>query len=165
MIIAVIGESTASSENAILAEEVGRLLAKANVTIVCGGQGGVMRSVCKGAKESGGTTIGILPGLDPLDSNEYIDIPICTGLGNGRNLLVIRAGAVIIAIGGAYGTLSEIGLALSESKPVIGLNTWSLLREEKIDCGIIVADSPEKAVEIAISQASENEGRRYDDNN
>ena len=165
MIIAVIGESTASSENAILAEEVGRLLAKANVTIVCGGQGGVMRSVCKGAKESGGTTIGILPGLDPLDSNEYIDIPICTGLGNGRNLLVVRAGAAIIAIGGAYGTLSEIGLALSESKPVIGLNTWSLLKEEKIDCGIIVADSPEKAVGIAISQASENEGRPYNDNN
>ena len=156
MIIAVIGESTASSENAILAEKVGRLLAKANVTIVCGGQGGVMKSVCKGAKESGGTTIGILPGLDPLDSNEYIDIPICTGLGNGRNLLVTRAGEAIIAIGGAYGTLSEIGLALSESKPVIGLNTWSLLKDEKMDCGIIVADSPEKAVKIAISQASKN---------
>ena len=156
MIIAVIGESTASSENAILAEEVGRLLAKANVTIVCGGQGGVMKSVCKGAKESGGTTIGILPGLDSLDSNEYIDIPICTGLGNGRNLLVTRAGEAIIAIGGAYGTLSEIGLALSESKPVIGLNTWSLLKDEKMDCGIIVADSPEKAVKIAISQASKN---------
>ena len=156
MIIAVIGESTASSENAILAEKVGRLLAKANVTIVCGGQGGVMKSVCKGAKESGGTTIGILPGLDPLDSNEYIDIPICTGLGNGRNLLVTRAGEAIIAIGGAYGTLSEIGLALSESKPVIGLNTWSLLKDEKMDCGIIVADSPEKAVKIAIFQASKN---------
>ncbi len=156
MIIAVIGESTASSENAILAEKVGRLLAKANATIVCGGQGGVMRSVCKGAKESGGTTIGILPGLDPLDSNEYIDIPICTGLGNGRNLLVTRAGEAIIAIGGAYGTLSEIGLALSESKPVIGLNTWSLLKDEKMDCGIIVVDSPEKAVKIAISQASKN---------
>ena len=156
MIIAVIGESTASSENAILAEKVGRLLAKANVTIVCGRQGGVMKSVCKGAKESGGTTIGILPGLDPLDSNEYIDIPICTGLGNGRNLLVTRAGEAIIAIGGAYGTLSEIGLALSESKPVIGLNTWSLLKDEKMDCGIIVADSPEKAVKIAISQASKN---------
>lgn len=156
MIITVIGESTASSENAILAEKVGRLLAKANVTIVCGGQGGVMRSVCKGAQEGGGTTIGILPGLDSLDSNEYIDIPICTGLGNGRNLLVIRAGEAVIAIGGAYGTLSEIGLALSESKPVVGLNTWSVVKNDLLDCGIIVADSPEQAVEIAISQASEN---------
>ena len=156
MIITVIGESTASSENAILAEKVGRLLAKANVTIVCGGQGGVMRSVCKGAQEVGGTTIGILPGLDSLDSNEYIDIPICTGLGNGRNLLVIRAGEAVIAIGGAYGTLSEIGLALSESKPVVGLNTWSVVKNDLLDCGIIVADSPEQAVEIAISQASEN---------
>jgi len=156
LIIAVIGENTVSSENAILAEKVGRLLAKAKVTIVCGGQDGVMRSVCKGAKEYGGTTIGILPGLDPIDCNEYIDIPICTGLGTGRNLLVIRAGKAIIAIGGAYGTLSEIGLALSESKPVIGLNTWSLLRNEKVDCGIVVADSPEQAVKIAISQAGEN---------
>ena len=156
MIITVIGESTASAENAILAEKVGRLLAKANATVVCGGQGGVMESVCKGAKENGGTTIGILPGLDSLDSNQYVDIPICTGLGNGRNLLVIRAGEAIIAIGGAYGTLSEIGLALSESKPVIGLNTWSLARNEKVDCGIIVADSPEQAVEIAISQAIKN---------
>lgn len=156
MIIAVIGESTTSPENAILAEKVGSLLAMANVTIVCGGQGGVMESVCKGAKKNGGTTIGILPGVDPLDSNEYIDIPICTGLGNGRNLLVIRAGQVVIAIGGAYGTLSEIGLALSESKQVIGLNTWSLMKNEKIDCGIIVADSPEQAVEMAISQSNEN---------
>ena len=156
MIIAVIGESTTSPENAILAEKVGSLLAMANVTIVCGGQGGVMESVCKGAKKNGGTTIGILPGVDPLDSNEYIDIPICTGLGNGRNLLVIRAGQAVIAIGGAYGTLSEIGLALSESKQVIGLNTWSLMKNEKIDCGIIVADSPEQAVEMAISQSNEN---------
>ena len=154
MIIAVIGESTTSPKNAILAEKVGSLLAMANVTIVCGGQGGVMESVCKGAKKNGGTTIGILPGVDPLDSNEYIDIPICTGLGNGRNLLVIRAGQAVIAIGGAYGTLSEIGLALSESKQVIGLNTWSLMKNEKIDCGIIVADSPEQAVKIAISQAN-----------
>ena len=155
MIIAVIGESTTSPENAIHAEKVGSLLAMANVTVVCGGQGGVMESVCKGAKKNGGTTIGILPGVDPLDSNEYIDIPICTGLGSGRNLLVIRAGQAVIAIGGAYGTLSEIGLALSESKQVIGLNTWSLMKNEKIDCGIIVADSPEQAVEIAISQANE----------
>jgi len=154
LIIAVIGESTTSPENAIHAEKVGSLLAMANVTVVCGGQGGVMESVCKGAKKNGGTTIGILPGVDPLDSNEYIDIPICTGLGSGRNLLVIRAGQAVIAIGGAYGTLSEIGLALSESKQVIGLNTWSLMKNEKIDCGIIVADSPEQAVEIAISQAN-----------
>ena len=156
MIIAVIGESSASAENAMLAEKVGCLLAKANVTVVCGGQGGVMRAVCKGAKKYGGTTIGILPGMDALDSNEYVDIPISTGLGNGRNLLVTRAGKSVIAIGGSYGTLSEIGLALSDSKSVIGLNTWSLLRDEHLDCGIIVASSPEEAVELAICQANKN---------
>ncbi len=156
MIIAVIGESSASPENAMLAEEVGSLLAKANVIVVCGGQEGVMRAVCKGAKKHGGTTVGILPGMNSLDSNEYVDIPICTGLGNGRNLLVTRAGKSVIAIGGSYGTLSEIALALSDSKSVIGLNTWSLLRDEHLDCGIIVAKSAEEAVQFAICQANKN---------
>ncbi|MDC0034789.1 TIGR00725 family protein [Chloroflexi bacterium] len=156
MIIAVIGESDVSLKNALLAEKVGSLLAKSNVAVVCGGQGGVMRSVCKGAKEYGGTTIGILPGMSPYDSNEYVDIPICTGLGNGRNLLVTRAGGAVIAIGGAYGTLSEIGLALSDSKPVIGLNTWSLLKDKTVDPGIIISNTPEEAVQIAICEASKN---------
>ena len=154
MIIAVIGESSTSPKNAMLAEEVGSLLAKANVTVVCGGQEGVLRAVCKGAKKPGGTTIGILPGMDSLDSNEYVDIPICTGLGNGRTLLVTRAGKSVIAIGGSYGTLSEIGLALSDSKSVIGLNTWSLLRDEHLDYGIIVANNPKEAVQLAICQAN-----------
>ncbi len=156
MIISVIGESSASPENAMRAEEVGSLLAKANVIVVCGGQEGVMRAVCKGAKKHGGTTVGILPGMNSLDSNEYVDIPICTGLGNGRNLLVTRAGKSVIAIGGSYGTLSEIALALSDSKSVIGLNTWSLLRDEHLDCGIIVAKSAEEAVQFAICQANKN---------
>lgn len=156
MIIAVIGESDVSLKNALLAEKVGSLLAKSNVAVVCGGQGGVMRSVCKGAKEYGGTTIGLLPGMNPHDSNEYVDIPICTGLGNGRNLLVTRAGGAVIAIGGAYGTLSEIGLALSDSKPVIGLNTWSLLKDQTVDSGIIISNTPEEAVQIAICEASKN---------
>jgi uncharacterized protein (TIGR00725 family) len=115
-----------------------------------------MRAVCKGAKKHGGTTVGILPGMNSLDSNEYVDIPICTGLGNGRNLLVTRAGKSVIAIGGSYGTLSEIALALSDSKSVIGLNTWSLLRDEHLDCGIIVAKSAEEAVQFAICQANKN---------
>ena len=156
MIISVIGENNASPENALLAEKVGSLLAKFDVTVVCGGQGGVMRYVCKGAKENGGTTIGILPGMDPLDSNEYVDIPICTWLGNVRNMLVPRAGEAVIAIGGAYGTLSEIGLALSDSKPVIGLKTWSLLKYNNVDGGIIVAHTPEEAVQIAIREANHN---------
>ena len=91
-----------------------------------GWRDGVNAGVNKGAKENGGTTIGILPGLDSLDSNQYVDIPICTGLGNGRNLLVIRAGEAIIAIGGAYGTLSEISYAFQLEKPVVGLNSWNL---------------------------------------
>ena len=125
MLVSIIGESQASQKNSDLAEELGSLLAKSDFTIVTGGIGGVIESVSKGAKKYGGTTIGIviLPDLDPSQANKWAYIPICTGLGDTRNLIVDRAGFAVIAIGEAYGTLSEIGHALSDKKPLISLNS------------------------------------------
>ena len=153
MIISVIGESKASPENYSIAETVGKLIAESGATVVCGGLDGVMEAVCKGAKTAGGTTIGILPGLDPSEANKWVEIPICTGLGYARNIVVIRSGIAVIAIGGAYGTLSEIGHALSDAKPVFALNTWELTRNGLIDSSMEVCESPEEAVRKALSSA------------
>ena len=153
MIIGVIGEGTARPHIAELAEQVGRELALRGVTIVCGGLGGVMLAACKGAKSAGGTTIGILPGDNPLAGNEYVDIPILTGMGYARNVIVAKTGMAVIAVGGAYGTLSEIGHALGEDIPVIGLDTWDLSRAGFPDTSITVASDPVDAVERAIAAA------------
>ena len=151
MIISVIGESKTSPENYSIAETVGRPIAESGATVVCGGLDGVMEAVCKGARTAGGTTIGILPGLDPSEANKWVKIPICTGLGYARNIVVIRSGIAVIAIGGAYGTLSEIGHALSDAKPVFALNTWELTRNGLIDSSMEVCESPEEAVRKALS--------------
>ncbi|MFL2804244.1 MAG: TIGR00725 family protein [Dehalococcoidia bacterium] len=152
MIVSVIGESSATTQNENYAFEVGRLLAKSNLILACGGLGGVMEAACKGAKSEGGTTIGILPGINISESNQWIDIPICTGLGYARNVIVARTGIVAIAIGGAYGTLSEIAYALAEDKPVIGLNTWELMKNNSFDNKIIRAQNANEAVEKALEQ-------------
>ena len=126
MRISVIGGEQADSEASRLAFEVGRELGARGHVLICGGRGGVMREVCRGAKESGGLTIGILPGDDLGEANEYVDIPLPTGLGFARNVLVARAGEAVIAISGKFGTLSEIAFALISERPVIGLGTWEL---------------------------------------
>lgn len=126
MQVSVCGPHEATAEEVRLAERVGELLARAGVTVVCGGRGGVMAAVCRGAKRAGGTTIGILPGLDPHEANEWVDIPICTGLGEARNAVVVAAGRVVIAVGGGLGTLSEIALALKLGRPVLALRSWPL---------------------------------------
>ena len=123
------------------------------VAVACGGLTGVMAAVCRGAKEAGGTTIGILPGGDPKAANQWVDIPICTGMGYARNVAVVLTGRAVIAVDGAYGTLSEIGHALGLDIPVIGLATWSLSRDGGIDRGIILADDPADAVEKALEAA------------
>ncbi|GAI32262.1 unnamed protein product, partial [marine sediment metagenome] len=128
MIIAVIGDSSCSMEEAELAETVGEQLAERGATVICGGLGGVMEAVCRGAKSKGGLTIGVLPGEDASMANRYIDIPIVTGVGYARNMAVVKSAQAAIAIGGNYGTLSEIAYALKKGIPVIGLNTWSLSR-------------------------------------
>ena len=121
-IIAVIGGGTCSAEEAAVAEQTGRLLAERGAIIVCGGLGGVMEAVARGAKANGGTTVGILPGADPAAANPYIDVPLATGLGEMRNFLIVRSAHALIAIGGGVGTLSEIALARRIGKPVVGLH-------------------------------------------
>ena len=153
MLISVIGAGEPTPEIALLAEEVGRELAKRGATVVCGGLGGVMEAVCKGAKSAGGTTIGILPTDDPKDANQWVDFPICTGLRYARNVIVVKSGRAVIAVGGAYGTLSEIGHALGDGIPVIGLKTWELARNGQQEHSIVLADGPVDAVEKALQAA------------
>ena len=112
-----------------------------------------MEAVCRGAKSAGGTTIGILPGNDPGDANQWVDIPICTGLGFARNVIVVKSGRSVIAVGGAFGTLSEIGHALGDSIPVIGLKTWEMSRNSQSDESIVAAHDPGDAVSKAVRAA------------
>ncbi len=153
MIVGVIGEGMASAELAKTAEAVGRELARRGHVVVCGGLGGVMEAACRGAKEAGGVTVGVLPGDSRLDANPYVDIPIVTGLGEARNVIVVKSSQALIAVGGRYGTLSEIALGLRLGIPVIGLDTWQLTRRGLIDEGIILASDPVEAVEKAVSSA------------
>ena len=153
MIISVIGSNEPSAEVADLAEQVGKELGKRGIALVCGGHAGVMEAACKGAKSEGGTTIGILPDSDPASANRWVDIPICTGLANGRNVIVVKSGRAVIAVGGAYGTLSELGHALGENIPVVGLETWELARQGAPDRSIIPATDPLDAVDKAVEAA------------
>jgi len=153
-IIAVIGGGQCSKKEVKLAEEVGRELARRGAVLVCGGLGGVMEAACKGASSEGGTTIGILPGDDRQTANPYVQIPIVTGLGYARNVAVVKSAQAVIAIGGSYGTLSEISHALQSGIPVIGLNTWSLSRNGQEDKSIIPAQSPTEAVNKALELAT-----------
>jgi uncharacterized protein (TIGR00725 family) len=124
--VAVVGPGEATAEEIATAEEVGRLLAERGAVLVCGGLGGVMEAACRGAKEGGGRTVGILPGHDRAAANPHVDVAIATGLGEARNALVVRAADVLIAVGGAYGTLSEIALALKTGTRVVGIRSWEL---------------------------------------
>ena len=152
--IAVIGGGQCSKEEARQAEEVGRELARRGAILVCGGLGGIMRKACKGASSEGGITVGILPGNSIQAANPYVQIPIVTGLGEARNVIVVKSAQAVIAIGGSYGTLSEIGHALKNDIPVIGLNTWSLSRNGRQDKSIIPAQSPAEAVDKALDLAT-----------
>ena len=152
-IIAVIGGSKCSRQEAELAEEVGRELARQDAILVCGGLGGIMAATCKGASSEGGVTIGILPGGNRQTANPYVQIPIVTNLGEARNVVVVKSARAVIAIGGGYGTLSEIGHALRNGIPVIGLNTWTLSRNGQPDSSIIVAQNPAEAVNKALNLA------------
>lgn len=148
--IAVIGSGDCSPEEAGLAEEVGRELARNNVILICGGLGGVMEAACKGASAEGGVTIGILPGDIRQTANHYVQIPIITGLGEARNVIVVKSAQAVIAIGGSFGTLSEISHARQNKIPVIGLNTWELARNGRPDNSIITAQTPAEAVNKAL---------------
>ncbi len=149
MIIAVIGGSQASKREIKTAENVGRELAKRDAILICGGLGGVMEAACRGAVSGGGITIGILPGEKRHDANQYIQIPIVTGMGYARNVAVVKSAHAVIAIGGSYGTLSEIGHAIQSGIPVIGIDTWSLSKGGKINSSITLAENAADAVEKA----------------
>lgn len=124
--IGVIGANECSQKIYDVAEKVGSLIAEKSAVLVCGGRMGVMEAASKGAKKSKGKTIGILPGLYRNEANDYIDYPIATGIGQARNLIVVLNSDAIIAVGGEFGTLSEIALALKHGIPVVALHSWSL---------------------------------------
>jgi uncharacterized protein (TIGR00725 family) len=144
--VAVVGPGDAAPEELEAAEAIGRELAAAGAVLVCGGLGGVMAAACRGAASAGGTSVGLLPGPDRDAANPWVQVALPTGLGELRNGLVVRAADAVIAVGGAYGTLSEVALALKTGVPVVGLRTWS------ID-GIEPVPGPEAAVARALELA------------
>ena len=145
--VAVVGPSNATSEQTRAAEAIGRGLADGGAILVCGGLGGVMEAACHGACAAAGVTVGFLPGADRTSANEWVQIALPSGMGELRNGLVIRAADAVIAVGGAYGTLSEIALALRTGVPVIGLQTWDIEGIERVG-------SPSEAVERALQRAA-----------
>jgi uncharacterized protein (TIGR00725 family) len=153
MYVGVAGASGAEPALLDQAEVLGRRLAEGGAIVVCGGGPGVMAAVCHGAQSAGGTTVGLLPGLDRAEGNPHLTISIPTGLGQGRNLLLVRSSDALIAVGGGFGTLSEIALALRTSTPVIGLATWSLqLDDQQVDA-FPVAGDPDTAAQLALEAA------------
>jgi uncharacterized protein (TIGR00725 family) len=148
--VAVVGPGVASPEEEAFAEEVGRLLARAGVIVLNGGSTGVMEAASRGAAAEGGTVVGILPGFDRAESNEHVTVALPTGMGEMRNALIARAADVLIAVGGEFGTLSEIAFALKIGKPVVGLRTWDLVRRGDPVMGITSAETPTEAVRLAL---------------
>lgn len=154
--IAVVGAGECDEETAALAHDVGRLLGEAGAVVVTGGLGGVMAAASRGASLAGATTLGICPGEGRDEANPWVRVAVPTGLGELRNGLVVRAADVVIALGGEYGTLSEVALALKIGRPVVGISTWQLVRPGGVaDTGIVAAPSPEAAVAVALQLARE----------
>lgn len=143
--VSVIGGAVASDSERTIAVELGRLLARGGYTVVCGGGSGVMEAVCSGAASEGGRTIGILPGEDASAANPYVDIRIPTGMGTSRNRIVVLSGRVVIAVGGGYGTLSEVAFALQAGIPVCAIGRWSTIE------GVTEVRTPTQAVEFVMS--------------
>lgn len=148
--IGVIGNSITSEEEYIIAEKVGSFLAERNCILICGGLGGVMEAAAKGAKSKGGKTVGIIPDSNKMNSNQFIDIPIATGIGEARNVIIVNSSDSIIAIGGSFGTLSEISFALKKNIPIVGINTWNV-SDKIVNCA-----DPKIAVETAINLINPN---------
>ncbi len=150
-LIAVIGPAQASPVELALAEEVGRLLAERGAVLICGGRGGVMEAACRGAAAGGGLTIGILPGSDPEVANPFVRVSLPTGLGEARNAVLMTAASAVIAVGGGYGTLSEIGFALKQGRKVVGLKTWNAQAADGSAAEVRAAGDARTAVEWALA--------------
>ena len=151
--ISVIGSSEGEQKLLRDAEAVGRAIAEAGATLVCGGLTGVMEAASHGAAGAGGTVIGVLPTLETADANQHVTYAIATGIGHARNLAVVASGDAVIAVGGEWGTLSEIAFARKLGKPVVSLQSWPLRDRAGTDLGIAEASTPEAAVKAALSSA------------
>jgi uncharacterized protein (TIGR00725 family) len=149
--VAVVGPGDATAEQLAQARAVGAGLANRGAVVITGGLGGVMAAACQGAAEAGGATVGILPGADRAAANQWVGIAIATGFGELRNGLIVRAADSLIAIGGAYGTLSEVALALKTRVPVVGLQTWAIEGIERADSP---AEAVARALELAVDHAT-----------
>ncbi len=146
--IAVIGAGDAPAALRELAFAVGRAIARRGATLVCGGRGGVMEAAAAGAHSAGGHTVGILPGYDRREANPHIEFAIATGMGEARNVIVVASADAVVALTGEAGTLSEIGLARKLKRPVVALCSWAEIE------GLVRADDPETAVELALAIAT-----------
>lgn len=149
--IGVLGPNQCDETQRALGLAVGHALARRGAILFCGGLGGMMAAAAEGAKQAGGLTVGVLPGTDAGEANPFIDLPLPTGLDAYRNMLLVRFCHAVIAVCGQYGTLSEVAFALRLGIPVVGLHTWQLQREGRLDPGIMPAGTPEEAVENALS--------------
>lgn len=151
--VAVCGGSAYEEEASRVAREVGVALARQGATVLCGGGGGVMEAVCEGVRSEGGLSVGFLPGDTRDTANPYVDVALPTGVGEMRNMLLVRASDVVIAISGEFGTLSEIAFALRLDIPVVGLDTWELQKRGELNEAIVPAGSPDEAVRLALELA------------
>lgn len=158
--IAVVGASRCDPALALLSERVGLEIARRSGVLVCGGGSGVMEAASRGAREQGGTVLGILPGKDHRAGNPYLSVAVATGMGEARNAVIVRTADAVIALGGAYGTLSEIALAMKMGKPVIGLKTWEMKAPARGLSEITYCQTAEAAVEAAWAAAAESRGQR-----
>lgn len=156
--VALVGGGHATDDECDQAARVGRALAEGGAVLVCGGLGGVMSAASRGARDGGGTSIGILPGAERAGANEFVDVALATGMGEGRNVLVVRNADAVVAVGGEYGTLSEVALALQAGIPVVGLGTWQLAKAGRPVSAVVEAHTPEEAADTALRLAARRRG-------
>jgi uncharacterized protein (TIGR00725 family) len=158
MHIGVVGESVCSRATARTAERVGAAIAQAGAVLFCGGRTGVMEAASRGAARAGGDVVGVLPGFSRRDANRWVTIAVVTGMDQARNVVLVRSCDAVIAIGGSYGTLSEIALALKLGVPVVGLRTWRLTSPEARRVPLRRARDADEAVRLAL-RAARRDGR------
>jgi uncharacterized protein (TIGR00725 family) len=151
-LVAVCGESDPQTSLADLAFELGRGIAQRDAVLICGGLTGVMEHAARGARAAGGLTIGLLPGDDPDEANDYVHVAIATGLGHARNAILARTADGVIALGGGLGTLSEIALALRNGRPTIGIQTWRFDRDRRTEPELPIAANPKDALDWLFSR-------------
>jgi uncharacterized protein (TIGR00725 family) len=151
-LVAVCGESDPQTSLADVAFELGRGIAQRDAVLICGGLTGVMEHAARGARAAGGLTIGLLPGDDPNEANEFVQVAIATGLGHARNAILARTADGVVALGGGLGTLSEIALALRNGRPTIGIQTWRFDRDRRTEPELPIAANPKDALDWLFSR-------------